>query len=216
MPASATRTEKSISPSSEAARDSSGSAGCSTLAATATGAGARPAARSGATSVVICTACAVKLGSRKCSIVFDPPSAAGMPTKPATIGADRQRHQRKRHRRRRLVRPVPRTVAMSGGVRIGGAVREVVILLVPVTMRRRVRRVRRAVLRRQVRILRVINRRDADSVAGGFPRRTPIGAKEGHRHQAPHVERRHHCRNDRQHPHGFVVHVGAGTGFRPC
>ena len=43
---------------------------------------------------------AVKLGSRKCSMALPPPSAAGMPTKPATHRADGQRHQRERHRRR--------------------------------------------------------------------------------------------------------------------
>ena len=124
------------------------------------------------------TARAVKLGSRKCSMALPPPSAAGMPTKPATIAPTASTMQRHRHRLRRLVRSVPPAVPPC----------------------RRLRRRGRRPLRRGWRA-----RGSRRARAAVLPRGPAVVPEERHRHQAEHVERRHQRRHDRHAPDDLVV-----------
>src|SRR5437762_11455576 len=128
--------------------------------------------------------------------------------------ANRERHQRIGHRRRRLVRAMPRTVAVPTAaivrrlttddwrlttddwrlVRLRRPVAHLVILLVRPAVRVWIGGMRRAMRRRG----------NDRGVAGGLPRRTAIATKEGHRHQPEHVERRHKGGQDRERPYGLV------------
>ena len=101
------------------------------------------------------TSDAVKLGSRKCSIALLPPSAAGMPTNPASDRADGERHQRDRssawairadHATAVTACPggVERCAAVVVLVRFGRTVRHLVIGAMRLSVRVRIRRMRRA------------------------------------------------------------------------
>src|SRR4029078_11592822 len=118
-----------------------------------------------------------------------PPKRRWKTQKAGRDRTNRQRHQRKRHRLRRFVRAVPRTMAMTMRivimcivgvriVRVGGAMRELVLRSVRLPVRERIACMRRTM--------------DWGGTHGAWlrvlPRRSPIVAEERHRHQPEHVE----------------------------
>ncbi len=153
-------TEKPISPSSTP-RETCGSASCSRLRPAA----ARASPRLGPQPHSASCRNTVLRGEARLEEVFDRVAAAERRRNADEAGddrADRERLQRERHRRRRLVRPVPRTVTVSARrdrrarrgvshrrviVRLGRSVRDLVVLLRGLAVRVRVGRMLHAVRR---------------------------------------------------------------------
>ena len=121
--------------------------------------------------------------------------------------ADGQRQERHRHRPRRLVRAMPRTMAVAAvgivsGLSVGRTMRHLVIGFVRGQVGVRIRWMRCTVARDSD-VFRA-RARHMSAMSRRLPRRSPVRAEERHGDQPEHVERRHEGGGDGKQPDGLV------------